>query len=93
MMAYASLFPSGIDFLARNPSPILFLIMIISIICGWFLFFRPARAIEIQRRFYARINWRIEPISIPKEIRNTRLMGFFLILLAFLTLALSLIKS
>ncbi|MEK6563652.1 MAG: hypothetical protein AABZ65_01325 [Candidatus Omnitrophota bacterium] len=29
-----------------------------------------------------RINWRIEPVSMPKEIRNTKLMGVFLIIAA-----------
>jgi len=33
-----------------------------------FLFCKPALAIELQRRFYAKINWRMEPISMPKEI-------------------------
>jgi len=43
-------------------------------------------AIEIQKRFYARINWRIEPISMQKELRNTKIMGIFLFALAVVTL-------
>lgn len=43
---------------------------------------KPKLAIEIQRRFYAKINWKIEPVSIQKEIRNTKLMGSFLIMLS-----------
>jgi hypothetical protein len=39
------------------------------------LIIKPEFDIEIQRRFYARINWRIEPVSLEKELRNTRLMG------------------
>jgi len=35
----------------------------------------------MQRRFYLLINWRIEPVSMEKEIRNTRWMGLFLIAL------------
>lgn len=42
---------------------------------GYFIFRNPTRMFEIQRNFYARINWRIEPISLEKEIRNTRGMG------------------
>ena len=53
-----------------------------SAVVGVFLFFRPAEAIEVQRRFYEKINWRIEPISIPKEIRNTRIMGLFLVIIS-----------
>lgn len=49
---------------------------------GIFLFFRPAAMIEIQRKFYAKINWRIEPISMNKELRNTKIMGLGLVILA-----------
>jgi len=42
----------------------------------------PARVIAFQQKFYSWINWRMEPISMPKEIRNTRLMGLSLVLLA-----------
>lgn len=53
---------------------------------GFFLVKKPAMAIEIQRRFYAKINWRIEPISMQKELRNTRIMGLILIVLLLATL-------
>jgi len=62
--------------------PVLISIAIVSIAVGIFIFFKPALAIEIQRRFYEKINWRIEPISWPKEIRNTKIMGVFLIVAA-----------
>lgn len=51
---------------------------------GLFLFLRPALAIKIQKRFYEKINWRIEPISMPKEIRNTKIMGLFLFFISFM---------
>lgn len=53
---------------------------------GVFLVMKPQLAIEIQRRFYARINWKIEPISMEKELRNTRSMGIFLIIFSIATL-------
>lgn len=64
-------------------STLLFLILfsLIGLGIGVFMVIRPALAIEIQRRFYEKINWRIEPISMPREIRNTRIMGYFLVLL------------
>lgn len=65
---------------------ILILFSLFGIVIGFFLASNPQLAIELQRRFYARINWRIEPISMSKEIRNTRLMGVFLILLCIATL-------
>jgi hypothetical protein len=51
---------------------------------GLFLFLNPHQALEIQKRFYAAINWRIEPISLSKEIRNTRIIGLFLIFVSLL---------
>jgi hypothetical protein len=54
------------------------IIFIIGAMAGLFIFYKPEMAIEIQRRFYANINWRIEPISMSKEISATRLMGLFL---------------
>ena len=50
----------------------------LGITIGLFVFLRPQATIEIQRKFYEKINWRMEPISMPKEIKNTKLMGFFL---------------
>ena len=35
--------------------------------------------VAIKQAFYKKINWNIEPISMEKEIRNTRIMGIFLI--------------
>ena len=55
---------------------------IISLSLGIFMLRKPKLAIEIQRRFYAKINWKIEPVSMQKEIRNTKLMGSFLIMLS-----------
>lgn len=71
--------------------PILIFISMVSLIIGLFLFFKPIFAIEIQRKFYEKINWRIEPISMQKEIRNTKLMGLFLITISLLTMIYALI--
>jgi hypothetical protein len=57
---------------------VLFLFSLAGIGTGVFLFAKPLGAIEMQRRFYEKINWRIEPISVPKEIRNTKIMGLTL---------------
>ena len=59
-------------------------IFVVSVILGLGMFLKPADTIEIQRRFYLKINWRIEPVSMPKEIRNTKLMGIFMIVLALI---------
>jgi hypothetical protein len=65
---------------------IFILLSLLGISIGFLLVFKPQLAIEIQQRFYAKINWKIEPISMEKEIRNTRIMGGFLIAVLILTL-------
>ena len=72
--------------LAMNTPLIPILISLVSIIIGLFVFFKPVLTIEIQKKFYEKINWRIEPISMPKEIRNTRIMGIFLVAVAIVTI-------
>ncbi|MDD4955701.1 MAG: hypothetical protein PHP17_06665, partial [Candidatus Omnitrophica bacterium] len=58
---------------------VIFLLGFISgFLIGLFLAVKPFKAIELQKKFYAKINWNIEPISMEKEIRNTRIMGLFL---------------
>ena len=59
---------------------------VLSASIGLFLIMRPHIMIELQRQFYARINWRIEPISLEKELRNTRVMGAVLIALSAIAL-------
>jgi len=51
---------------------------------GYFIYRNPMRMFEIQKKFYALINWRIEPISLTKEIRNTRGMGVILMVTVLL---------
>ncbi|MFH1888928.1 MAG: hypothetical protein ABH806_02425 [Candidatus Omnitrophota bacterium] len=66
--------------MSRPLTPILF--SVIGIITGLFVFFKPVLTIEIQKKFYERINWRMEPISMQKEIKNTKMIGIFLIAVA-----------
>lgn len=58
---------------------IIVLVACFGLCMGLFLLFSPAAAIRLQQKFYAKINWRMEPISLEKEIRNTRLMGISLL--------------
>jgi hypothetical protein len=67
-------------------SIVLILFSAVGIIIGLFIFFKPILAIEIQKKFYATINWRMEPISMPKEIRNTKIMGVFLAIVSIGTI-------
>ncbi len=59
---------------------------------GLLLVVKPLKAIKFQIKFYQLINWKIEPISMSKEIRNTRIMGGFLILFTLLAAAYILIQ-
>lgn len=71
-----------VAWLARIPIlPMIILFSLLGLGIGFFLVKKPNLAIEIQKKFYAQINWRMEPISLQKELRNTRIMGFILIIL------------
>ena len=72
---------------------ILITIFTINAIIGLLLCSKPYLFIEVQRKFYAKINWRIEPISMQKEIRNTRVMGLFLIIVTLLTVVYIIVKT
>jgi len=72
-----------------NPLFIIMMILFFAfmLFIGILLSHNPGLAIDIQRRFYAKINWKLEPISMPKELRNTRTMGWFLITSSLLVIA------
>jgi len=66
--------------LGKTIDKFIFLIVVTcSILFGLFLYHMPLKAFDMQRKFYAHINWKIEPISLTKEIRNTKIMGLFLL--------------
>ena len=75
------------------PLPILILILLFSLSVGFLLAIKPALAIEMQRRAYEKINWRIEPISMSKEIRNTKIMGVLLLAITLATVVYMLIAK
>ncbi|MCM8801317.1 MAG: hypothetical protein NC912_04860 [Candidatus Omnitrophica bacterium] len=72
--------------------PVLFIFSLISLGTGIFLICKPELALRIQQGFYAKINWRLEPISLEKELRNTRIMGGFLVL-AFLVILFLILRN
>lgn len=45
------------------------------IILGGLVAWKPKKVIDIQMVIYGWFNWRLEPIDMEKEIRNTRFMG------------------
>jgi hypothetical protein len=64
----------------------------IGIITGFILIRTPGLCIELQKRAYLLINWRIEPVSMERELNNTRLMGFVLISISMIGLIFVLFK-
>jgi hypothetical protein len=58
---------------------ILILIALAAVVMGVFLFVKPHATLAIQKRFYEKINWRIEPVSLTREVRNTKIMGLLLL--------------
>ncbi|MFO8053008.1 MAG: hypothetical protein R6U54_03505 [Candidatus Omnitrophota bacterium] len=60
------------------------LVIVLALAFGLFLMLRPFLMIRFQQKFYEKINWRIEPVSMPKEIRNTRIMGVSLIVFSLI---------
>ncbi len=64
-----------------------------SLAVGLVVFLKPAEVIEFQRKFYEKINWRVEPISMPKEARNTKIMGLFLVVIALVAIVYIVIGS
>ncbi len=61
-------------------------IAVCSLAAGVALVRAPARAVELQKRFYLSINWRMEPVDYARELRNTRAMGVFLIVFVIASL-------
>ena len=62
------------------------IMIIIAVGFGGFIFLQPRRIIDMQISFYRLINWDIKPVSMEKEIRNTRIMGAAALILGILSL-------
>jgi hypothetical protein len=65
---------------------------VVGVVIGFILTRAPGLCIELQKRAYALINWRVEPISMERELNNTRLMGFVLTSLSMVGLIFVLFK-
>lgn len=61
-------------------------IIVIAILFGALVAWKPKKTIDIQIALYRPLNWKIEPISMKKEIRNTRLMGLTVLILGIFSL-------
>lgn len=61
-------------------------IVVIAIVFGVMVAWKPKKVIDIQIAFYRLINWKIEPVSMEKEITNTRIMGASVLILGAIAL-------
>jgi len=62
-------------------------IVVVASVFGALVAWKPKKTIEIQIALYRPFNWKIEPISMEKEIKNTRIMGLTLFVLGIISLA------
>lgn len=63
------------------------IIVVTVIVFGALIARRPKKTIDIQIALYRPFNWKIEPVSMEKEIRNTRIMGLALLIAGVAALA------
>ena len=61
-------------------------IAVVAIVFGGIIAWKPKKIIDMQIAIYRPFNWKIEPISMEKEIRNTRIMGLVVLILGILSL-------
>jgi hypothetical protein len=61
-------------------------IVVIATIFGALVAWKPKKTIDIQIALYRPFNWKLEPISMEKEIKNTRIMGLIVLILGTLLL-------
>jgi len=67
-------------------------VVVIAIVFGSLIAWKPKKVIDIQIALYRPFNWKIEPISMEKEIRNTRIMGLAVLVLGILSIGYILLK-
>ncbi len=67
-----------------NYIPLAVAFIIVGIPVGLLVFFFPVSVMKMQVKFYEKINWRIEPISLQKEFTRTKYTGFYLVVLCLL---------
>jgi amino acid permease len=60
---------------------------VLAIIFGVLIACKPRKTIDIQAALYRPFNWRLEPIDMQKEIRNTRIMGLVVAIMGIIALA------
>lgn len=52
--------------------------LVMGMIFGALVAWHPKKILDAQIAFYKHVNWKMQPISMEKEVRNTRMMGLAL---------------
>ena len=55
-------------------------LILTGIIIGLLVYFYPVSVMRLQVKFYEKINWRVEPISLQKEFDRTKHTGLYLVI-------------
>ena len=61
-------------------------VVTIVIVFGALIAWNPRKIIDAQTAIYRLINWKMEPVSMEKEVRNTGIMGLALLILGIIAL-------
>jgi hypothetical protein len=61
------------------------MVSVIAVLFGALIAWQPRKTIDLQIAFYRPFNWKIEPISMEKETRTTRLMGLTLVIIGIVS--------
>ena len=69
-----------------NLLPLSIMFSVVGIVFGLIMVYKAPLIIKMQIKAFARSNWRMEPISMEKELKNTKISGINLIAVCVLTL-------
>lgn len=64
---------------------------VIAVLVGTLMAWKPRKTIDVQEALYRPFNWNLKPISMEKQIRITRILGFILFGLGIFALAIYII--
>ena len=67
---------------------LLYAVGVFGLLIGFLSFFSPANSIKLYQAIMRFFNWRVEPIHLDRELRNTKWLGM---LMAILSLAIAVI--
>ena len=61
-------------------------VAVCAIVFGALIAWKPKKTIDTQIAIYRKINWKMEPVSMKKEMRNTQIMGLTVLIFGVISL-------